>query len=206
MPRIVWYPYSALYYLENSLTAENQRKILEATSRLFGAVASAMDGEPCSYEKGICFIREYGNRTLFDLLLVIIKKTMPVVGQEQTLTPESIPNFLDAMDTWQKAEDLLAGFPDPDPRNLEKVLREMDLFLPSIRKILVPFAKQLPPSPGGHPRRIPVEEEPRVREEVARWFEEGYSLPKAKEKVARSRGASVSTIQRILRKGTFEND
>ncbi|WP_433973934.1 hypothetical protein [Tunturiibacter lichenicola] len=188
------------------MTAENQRKILEATSRLFKAVSSAMDGEPCSYEEGIRFIREYGNRTLFDLLLVIIKRLLPVVGQEQTLTPESIPHFLDAMDTRQKAEDLLASFPDPNPRNLEKVLREVDLFLPSVRQILVPFAKQLPPPPGGPPRKIPLEEEPRVREEVARYFKDGYSLPKAKEKVARNRGTSVSTIQRILKKGTSEND
>lgn len=163
-----------------------------------------MDGEPCSYEEGIRFIREYGNKTLFDLLLLIIERMLPVVGQEQTLTPESIPILLDAMSTWQKAEDLLASFPDPDPRKLEKILQEVDLFLPSVRKVLVPFAKQLPPSPGGHPRKIPAEEEPKVREEVARWFRDGYSLPKAKEKVARSRGASVSTIQRILRKGTIE--
>jgi DNA invertase Pin-like site-specific DNA recombinase len=84
------------------------------------------------------------------------------------------------------------------------MLREVDLFLPSVRKILVPFAKQLPSPPGGHPRKIPQEEEPRVREEVARWFTDGYSLPDAKKKVARSRDASVSTIQRILRKGTIE--
>jgi hypothetical protein len=186
------------------LTAENQRKILEATSRLFRAVASAMDGEPCSYEEGIRFIREYGNRTLFDLLLLIIERMLPGVGQEQTLTPESIPIFLDAMNTRQKAEDLLASFPDPDPRKLEKNLQEVDSFLPSVRKVLVPFAKQLPPPPGGHPRRIPPEEEPKVREEVARWFTDGYSLPKAKEKVARSRGTSVSTIQRIVKKGTIE--
>jgi len=186
------------------LTAENQRKILDAAARLFSAVANAMDVESFGYEEGIRLLSEHGNRTLFDLMIVIIKRTLPMVGQEQTLSPETMPVFLNAMNTWQKAEEVLASIPDPDPKKLDKILREVDSFLPSVRKILVPFAKQLPPSPGGHPRKIPVDEEPKVREEVAQWFTNGFSLPRAKEKVARSRGASVSTIQRILRKGTIE--
>jgi hypothetical protein len=163
-----------------------------------------MNGEPCSYEEGVRFIHEYGNRTLFELLLLIIQRMLPVVGQEQTLTPETLPLLLDAMNTREKAEELLASLPDPDPIKLKKMLEEVDLFLPSVRKVLVPFAKQLPPPPGGPPRKIPPEEEPAVREEVARWFRDGYSIPKAKEKVARRRGTSVSTIQRIVRKGTIE--
>src|SRR5580704_6105284 len=115
------------------------------------------------------------------------------------------------MDTREKAENLLARFPDPNPTELDRIIREVTFFLPSIRKILIPFAKQLPADPGGHPRKIPEEEEPRVREEVARLYNEGYSLPAAKKEAARRRGASLSTIQRICRKGTikitsFESD
>jgi hypothetical protein len=188
------------------LTTENQRKILDEISRLFGAIGTALDRESCGYEEGISLIREYGNRTLFDLLLVFVERTLPVVGQEHTLTAESIPVLLDAMSTRQKAKKILASSPDPDPAKLERILREVHVLLPSIRKILVPFAKQLPPAPGGHPRKFQEQEEPRVREEVAQLFNAGFSLPAAKKEVARRRRTSLSTIQRVCRKGTLKKN
>ncbi len=184
------------------MTAENQRKIVEATSRVFNAVSAALGREECGYEEGIRILREYGNRSCFDVFVEIVKRTMPVVGQGQDLTAETIPAFLDAMSTREKAKDFLALFPDMDPTKLDDILYEVNLFLPSIRKVLVPFAKQLPPEPGGHPRKISKEDEPKVRAEVAQLYNEGYSLPAAKREVARHRRISLSTIQRICRKGT----
>jgi hypothetical protein len=188
------------------MNAENQKIILDAVSRLFNALAIALDREACSYEDGICFIRDHGDKTLFELLVAVITRTVPIVGQEQNLTSDSLPIFLDAMDTRKKAEDFLATFPDPDPAKLKAVVRELNSFLPSVRKILTPFAKQLPSDPGGHPRRIPEQEEPKVREEIAQLFNDGYDFPAAKKEVARRRNASLSTIQRICRKGNTSID
>lgn len=185
------------------LNSENQTKVLDTVSRVFRDAANALGREHCSYEEGIRFIRDNGNRTLFDLLLEIVKKMLPEVGREQDLTPEAIPYFLDAMETRQKAADFLTRFSDPDPAKLNSILHELDFFLPSVRKVLVPFAKTLRQDPGGHPRKIKKEEEPKVLVEITELFNEGLTFPDAKKEVGRRRNASPSTIERICRRGNL---
>lgn len=197
-------PLRALNTGGSQLNSENQKRILDTVSRVFSGVANALGRESYSYEEGICFLRDYGKKTVFELLLAMLAKVLPVVGQEHNLTPEVIPAFLDKMDTREHAEAFLAGFPDPDSAELDRYIREVILFLPSIRKILIPIAKQLPPDPGGHPRKIPVHDEPMVRAEVAQLFNDGYSFPAAKKEVARRRKASLSTVERICRKGNLK--
>jgi hypothetical protein len=188
------------------LNPENQKKILDTASRVFNDVANALGKVSFSYEDGIRFIRDHGNKTLFELLLEIVTRAMPVVGQKQDLTPEVIPALLDEINTRERAEALLARYPDPAPAELDRYIREVLLFLPSIRKVLIPFAKQLPPAPGGHPRKIPKQDEPRVRAEIAQLFDDGWPFPAAKKEVARRKHTSLSTIQRICRRGNIKLD
>lgn len=188
------------------MNAENQKKILDTASQVFGDLAKALGKESFSYEDGIRCICDNGNKTLFDLLLWVITKTVSVVGPEQTLTPDTLPKLLAAMDTPEKAEIVLAEMPDPDPKKLEKILRGGRLFPSEVRKLLLPFAEDLPPPPGGAPRKIPEQEEPAVCAEIAQLFNDGWSFSDAKKEVARRRGTSLPTIQRICRRGNLTLD
>lgn len=156
-------------------------------SRLFNGVAIATSGKSWDYEEGISLIRTYGDKTLFDLVLVIVKKTAPMIGYGQTLSNETLGLFLDAMGTRENAKDLLASTPDIDAEKMGIMIQELDLLLPSLRKILLPFAKQLPPPPGGHPRKIAKEEEPRIREEIARLYKTAIPFLKPRKSRAQSR-------------------
>ena len=182
------------------MNAENQKKILDAASQMFTDVAKALGKDSFSYEESVNFIRDHGNTTIFGLLFMILKKTAPLIHQEQNLSPEAIPGFLGAMDTWDKAAAFLVIFPDPDPKKLDRILDELSSFLLSIRKILVSFTGKLPPDPGGHPVKIEKHEEQKVLAEITQLFNDGWRFPEAKREVARRRGASASTIQRICRK------
>lgn len=183
------------------LNAENQKRILGTVSRVFCAVATAVGRDTFSYEEGIRFLLDHGHKTVFELALLTITKLAPEVGQVQTMTSETVPIFLSAIDTLEKAHDLLAELPDPDPKKLSGVLHEVDRFLPAARKVLAPAVKKLPSDPGGHPAKISRQEEPKVLEEIEKLFFKGRSFPDAKKEVATSKKTSLSTIQRICRRG-----
>jgi len=186
------------------LNPETRKRILNTVSRVFSEVGKALGSESVDYEEGIRVIQNHGGRTVLELIYEILERTAPEISREQRLAPEMLPAFLDAMDTREKAEAVLSGFPEPDSQKLETILTEVSLFLPSVRRFLLPFAKKLRPPPGGAPRKIPESEEPNVRAEVAQLFNDGYELRDAKAIVARRRKVSLSTIQRVCRKRTIQ--
>jgi hypothetical protein len=188
------------------LEVETQKRIFDTVSQVFIEVGKALGNESANYGDGIRFLQTHGDMTLFQLLFEILKRIAPEISLAQTLTPEMVPVFLGNMNTREKAELALSHFPEPDPQKLAAILREVSLFLPSIRRVLLPVAKALPPPPGGAPKRISESEEPQVRADVAQLFNAGYSVPDAKAIVARRRNVSLSTVQRICRKGTIHKE
>lgn len=182
------------------MTPESQQRILDATTRLFAEVSNALGTKTAGYEEGIRFIREYGNKTVLELVLVGCSRIAPItIGADvSSLTPETAQVLLGMMDTRQKAEALLATLPEPDPVFLGKVLKEVSSMLPSVRTVLYPFAKRLPPPPGGRPKKLAdPEARQRIRDEIGQLYVQGVDLRDAQARLAQREGVSPSTIQRI---------
>jgi hypothetical protein len=182
------------------MTPESQRKILDSTSQVFTDVGEALGVQASGYEEGIRFIREYGNKTVFELLLEIFKRAMPVGGGQISLTPSNIHGFLEMVDTRERAEAVLSGLPEPDPVQLEVLLKRVSSMLPDLRRVLLPFAKDLPYPAGGRRKKLPdPETRTTVRKEIGLLLADGVPLRMAQARLAQRNDVSLSTIQRIWR-------
>ena len=182
------------------MTPENQQKILDATSQFFAEVSRALGSKPIDYEEGIRFIRNFGNRTVFELLVVILGKANPILFGNGSLNPDGLHEVVRMFETQENAKAVLASLPEPDPTHLETLLREVSTMLPAFRRVLLPFAKGLPPPAGGRPKKlVDPGERQRIRDEIGLLEARGVTLRDAQQRLANREGVSLSTIQRMWR-------
>ena len=170
-------------------------------TRVFTDLGNSLGVESSGYEQGVHFLKKYGDKSLFELFAYLLQMTAPIVGSEHTLTPDTFPAFLAAMDTRDRAELVLSELPEPDPRMLKWTLKEVAMFLPELRRLLLGFAPRLPQPPGGRKRVFPTPEAERdARAEVANlMIDRGLSFADAKKKVANQRKVSLSSVQRLFK-------
>jgi hypothetical protein len=175
--------------------------ILSTASRVLTDMGKALGAESPGYEGGVRMLHEYGNKTVFEVIAELLRKVAPVAGSEHTLTPDTIQGFVQTMGTRERAELVLSALPEPDPKMLQRLLKEVSRFPSEIRRILDGFTVHLPPPPGGRDRifKTPAEER-RAREEVSRLMtDRGLKFAAAKRKYAREKGISMSSVQRLFR-------
>jgi hypothetical protein len=101
------------------LTPENQQRILRATSQFANELCEAFDLGSFSHKKAVDTLRVFGPKTVFELLLALVKNTMPSMAPGITLNPEHFPEVLDAFETPEQAEHLLLLVPDEKAEILE---------------------------------------------------------------------------------------
>jgi hypothetical protein len=182
------------------LTPESQQKILDATSQLFAEVSQALGTKPIGYEEGVRFIRNLGNKTVVELLVEILSKANPVLFGEGSLKPDSLHEVVRMFAAQENAKAVLSSLPEPDPIHLEILLREVSTMLPAFRRVLLPFAKGLPPPSGGRPKKLGDPETRRlVRKEIGLLLADGVPLATAQARLAQRENVSLTTIQRIWR-------
>lgn len=182
------------------MTPQNQQRILRAYSQFADEVCEALKLGPYSHEKGIDALRTYGQKTASELLLALIKNTMPNMAADMTLMPEHFPQVLDAIDTREKAEALLLQMPDETADKAALVLKELRSLLFGLRGLMQKTAKQLPHDPGGRHKKLRLPEDlRRIRRNVGVLVGRGWPLPKAKKKVAKDEKVSMSTFGRRWR-------
>ncbi|MFI5093529.1 MAG: hypothetical protein ACHQIK_08810 [Candidatus Acidiferrales bacterium] len=78
-----------------------------------------------------------------------------------------------------------------------KVIEKLGSALPALRRVLKNATKKLPHDPGGRKKKLSDEQRGEVVKEITSLILQGLELRAAKETVARRRGVSVSTIQRV---------
>jgi len=160
----------------------------------------AFELEPFTFEKGVDVLRTYGERSVFELLLAFVRKVMPTLAADGTLAAYNFPQLLDAVDTREKAAALLLQIPDEKADKLAGILKELQLLLPALKGELKKATKRLPNKPSGRKRlRSSPEDLQRIRKAVAGYVERGWSLPRAKKKVAKDEKISMPTFARRWR-------
>jgi hypothetical protein len=188
------------------LEPQTQQQILEAVDQLFGAITEALQSGPKTYEEVFQFVQtkimEYGNRTLSSLLLGLVKKVAPIEGGDEDLKPELLAAYVSAIDTREKAEQVLRAMPEPDPRKLATNLNTLRLTLPTIRQVLLPISKRLPPPPGGRPKlEIDPARRQAIKERIGFLLANDMELREAAEQVAQEQDLTVTRVLITWRSG-----
>lgn len=183
---------------------QTQRKILDMVYRMYSDLAEAFNYEDRSYEAIIQFIQpkiqEYGNTTLSALLMYWANKIYPIADPSMRLKPEDFGNYLNLVDTKQKAEVLLLAMPEPDPQTLEAMVVTFKTLLPTIRQAVLPFAKRLPHPAGGRPKVLtdPAKRQA-IRDEIGFLLARGVALKDAQQRIADREEVGLSSIQKVWR-------
>jgi hypothetical protein len=122
------------------------------------------------------------------------------------------PFYLAAQKVWEHSENrddaivCLLALPDPTPTEME-AFRAFVRTVPFIlRGAFQDLAKGLPPSPGGRPHELSLDQRREVCKQIGYLYGEGVTLADAKSRMAQRYGVSLSTIQRAWNKRAISSE
>jgi len=116
------------------------------------------------------------------------------------------PFYLAAQKVWEHSENrddaivYLLALPDPKPTELEAFLVFVRTVPFILRGAFQDLAKGLPPSPGGRPHELRLDQSREVCKQIGYLYGEGVTRADAKSRMAQRYGVSLSTIQRAWNK------
>jgi hypothetical protein len=110
-------------------------------------------------------------------------------------------HLLEYMSSKSKVERFLAEIPEPDPEEAKQTLAVLRKLPIELRKImpeaLKRIAKILPHEPGGRPVALTPKDRKEVCKKIGSLLAVGLSLRDAQSRVARQKGVSLRTTQRV---------
>jgi len=114
---------------------------------------------------------------------------------------EELLHLLELMSSKSKVETFLAGIQEPDPEEVKQMLAVLRRMPIELRKIMPEALKRismmLPHEPGGRPVALTPKDRKEVCRKVGSLLAVGLTLRDAQSRVARQKGVSLRTIQRV---------